>query len=426
MYCGNCFRDNVLVKELRLLGHDTLMLPLYLPMTLEEEDATEDSPLFYNGINVYLEQISAFFRKAPRFIKEITGARQFLKWSSGKAAKTRPEDVGELTLSMLRGEEGNQVSELKDLIKFLKDQGEPDIINLSNCMLIGMARELKRELSCSVVCQLQGEFNYIEAMRPEQREAVWALMAERARDVDLFVAPSQYFADLMKERLKIPSRKLKVIYNGINLDGFEPSPTLPRPTALGFFARMCPEKGLDLLVDAFLQIKSRNQVEALELWVGGGCGPSDEAFVAELQQRIKKKGWISDAKFFPNLSREEKQEFFRNVNLLSVPAIEGEAFGLYTIEALASGVPIAQPNHSAFPEIIQATGGGVICDASSSEAFASDLEKALLDLKGLREKGSMGRTKVANLFSAEAMARNTIKAFEDLLSPAAKKEPSNS
>ena len=149
MYCGNCFRDNVLVKELRLLGHDTLMLPLYLPMTLEEEDATEDSPLFYNGINVYLEQISAFFRKAPRFIKEITGARQFLKWSSGKAAKTRPEDVGELTLSMLRGEEGNQVSELKDLIKFLKDQGEPDIINLSNCMLIGMARELKgRSLRC--------------------------------------------------------------------------------------------------------------------------------------------------------------------------------------------------------------------------------------------------------------------------------------
>jgi len=423
MYCGNCFRDNILVKELRRQGHDTLMIPLYLEMTLEEEDATEDAPLFYNGINVYLDQISKFFRKAPRFIREITGARQFLKWTHGRAAKTRAEDVGELTLSMLMGESGNQTQELDDLIRFLKAQGHPDVISLSNSMLIGMARRLKQELGCPVVCQLQGEFNYVESMRPEQKEAVWKLMAERARDIDLFISPSQYFADLMKEKLEIPNRKFRVIHNGINLDGYEPSPTIPRPTALGFFARMCPEKGLDLLVEAFLQIKARNQVDALELWVGGGCGPGDEAFVAQLQDKIKQKGWISDAKFFPNLSREDKQDFLRNLNLLCVPAEEGEAFGLYTIEALASGVPLAQPNHSAFPEIIEATQGGVLCDVSSADTLSRDLEKALLDLKGLREMGTRGREVVLKDYSAESMAKATIRVYEELHS-GSRPEPS--
>ncbi|HMO86590.1 MAG TPA: glycosyltransferase family 1 protein, partial [Lacipirellulaceae bacterium] len=68
MYCGNCFRDNALVAELRRLGHDVLMLPLYLPMRLDEPDESRGAPLFYGGINVYLQQLSPVFGRLPRWL----------------------------------------------------------------------------------------------------------------------------------------------------------------------------------------------------------------------------------------------------------------------------------------------------------------------------------------------------------------------
>ena len=64
MYCGNCFRDNALVAGLRRAGHDVTMLPLYLPLTLDEADQSADTPIFFGGISVYLEQKSALFRSA--------------------------------------------------------------------------------------------------------------------------------------------------------------------------------------------------------------------------------------------------------------------------------------------------------------------------------------------------------------------------
>src|SRR5437867_12761360 len=116
MFCGNCFRDNALVAALRRMGHDVLMVPLYLPLTLDEEDQSAGTPIFFSGINVYLEEKSALFSKTPGWLHDLLAAPRLLKWAAGKAAKTQAADLGELTLSMLRGEEGNQGRELAQLI----------------------------------------------------------------------------------------------------------------------------------------------------------------------------------------------------------------------------------------------------------------------------------------------------------------------
>src|SRR5213075_1249170 len=157
MYCGNCFRDNALVASLRGLGHQVLMVPLYLPMTLDEEDQSSGTPIFFGGINVYLEQKSALFRNMPSWLHNVLSSPKLLKWAAGKAAKTKAEDVGELTLSMLRGEEGNQARELDSFIEWLKEQPKPDLICLSNALLAGMVRKIKAELKAPVVVMLQGE-----------------------------------------------------------------------------------------------------------------------------------------------------------------------------------------------------------------------------------------------------------------------------
>lgn len=407
MYCGNCFRDNALVAALRQRGHEVLMVPLYLPMTLDEESQAAGVPTFFGGINVYLQQQSAFFRRAPKWLHALLDSPALLKLAAGRAAKTRAADVGELSLSMLRGEEGNQARELDELLAWLKNQPRPDAVLLSNAMLVGLARKLKAELGCKVVGNLQGEDAFLDAMPSPHREQVWALMAERCRDCDLFIAPSRYFGDTMAQRLKLPAGRVKVIHNGISLEGYGETPNAKRQTpdspTVGYFARMCREKGLDLLVETFIELKRRNAVPNLKLKVGGGCGPGDEPFVAQLKKHLRRAGCLDDVEFHPNLTREQKVAFLRSLSVFSVPALYGEGFGLYLIEALAAGVPVVQPRHAAFPELVEATGGGVIAEANAA-ALATAIESLLLDPARLKALSEAGRSAVRGRFTIEQMA----------------------
>ena len=396
------------------------MVPLYLPMTLDEESQAAGVPTFFGGINVYLQQQSAFFRRAPKWLHTLLDSPALLKLAAGRAAKTRAADVGELSLSMLRGEEGNQARELDELLAWLKTQPRPDAVLLSNALLVGFTRRLKAELGCKVICNLQGEDAYLDSMPSPLREQVWTLLAERCRDCDLFLAPSRYFGDTMARRLSLPADKVKVVFNGISLDGYgdkwqvtsdssaSAAPLSPVTShaspVLGYFARMCREKGLDLLVETFIELKRRNAVPGLKLKVGGGCGPGDEPFVAQLKEHLRRAGCLDAVSFHPNLTREEKVAFLKSLTVFSVPALYGEGFGLYLIEALAAGVPVAQPRHAAFPELVEATGGGVIAEANAA-ALAAAIESLLLDPARARALGESGRRAVAERFTVGQMAK---------------------
>ncbi|HVR37428.1 MAG TPA: glycosyltransferase family 4 protein [Methylomirabilota bacterium] len=413
MYCGNCFRDNALVAAFRRLGHSTLMVPLYLPMTLEEDNQSAGTPVFFSGVNVYLEQKSAFFRHMPRWLHQLLATPRILKWAAGKAAKTRAADVGDLTLSMLRGEEGNQARELDELITWLRDRERPDVVCLSNALLIGLVRRLKSELNVPVICMLQGEDTFLDALPVEHRDACWRTLSERAREVDQFVAPSHYFAETMASRLNLPAGSVHVAYNGINLDGYTVADQSPQPPVLGYFARMCGEKGLDTLVEAYLHLRKRNRIPNLKLKIGGGCGPSDKPFVEQLRNRLREHHVLGDVEFHPNLTREQKLAFFRTLTVFSVPALYGEAFGLYVIEALAAGVPVVKPRHAAFPELIRATGGGVICEPGDPSSLADAIEDLLLHPDKARALGEAGRKAVLRDFNIDRLARDMIQLFHE-------------
>src|SRR5437588_17303 len=420
MYCGACFRDNALVATLRKMGHQVLMVPLYLPLTLDEEDQSAGTPIFFSGINVYLEQKSPLFRETPDWFHNLFNSRTLLKWISKKAAATRPEDLGEMTLSMLRGEDGNQARELDELIAWLKTQPKPDAICLSNALLIGLARELKSELVTPVVCMLQGEDFFLDSLPEKDRAACWKTLAERADEVNLFIAPSRYFGNLMRQRLNLPADRLQVVYNGINLAGYDiraqaPSPATPHsaPT-LGYFARMSREKGLDTLVEAYILLRQRARLPSLKLRIGGSYGPADHAFVNSLRERLKEKGLSDSVEFLPNLDRAAKLDFLRSLSVFSVPALYCEAFGLSVIEALAAGVPVVQPRSGAFPELIEATGGGLLCPSGDPKALADAIEELLLHPERARALGEAGRRAVLEKFSAEAMARETLRVLQQI------------
>ncbi len=419
MYCGNCLRDNALVAELRKAGHQALMVPLYLPLTLDEEDQSAGTPIFFSGINVFLDQKSRLFRRAPGWLHRLLGSRPLLNWAAGRAAKTRAADVGELTVSMLRGEEGRQARELDELVRWLQSHQKPEVVCLSNALLLGLARRLRSDVGAAVVCMLQGEDAFLDALPEPHRRTAWQTLTERATDVDLFVAPSRYFAELMGRRLGLAPERVRVVPNGIDLAGYEEPPQAegrrPKegPPVLGYFARMCQEKGLDTLIEAFIRLKEHGRAGNLRLSVGGSCGRADEPFVTTLRQRLAAAGYLGQTEFRPNLSRPEKLDFLASLSVFSVPARYGEAFGLYVLEALAAGVPVVQPRTAAFPEVIAATGGGALCDPNNPAALADTIEVLLLAPEKAQALGTAGRRAVFEQFSAPVMARNMAAVFAD-------------
>jgi len=414
MYCGNCLRDNALVAAMHKLGHSVLMAPLYLPLTLDEPDNSAGTPIFFSGINVCLQQKARLFRAAPRWLNRLMASRALLGPLGQFAARTRPERVGELTLSMLRGEAGNQARELDELIAWLKAQPRPDVVCLSNGLLIGLCRRLKAELGVPVVCTLQGEDAFLDALAPAHRALAWSTLAERVREASLCVAPSRYYAARMSERLGLAPERIRVVRNGINLDGYDgplPKPG-PSPT-LGYFARMCPEKGLDIVVDAFLMLKPRKAAANLKLRVGGSLGAADGPFVNTLRDRLRARALLNDVEFHPNVGRAGKIAFLRSLAVFSVPARSGEAFGLYVLEALAAGVPVVQPRQGAFPELIEATGGGVLCEPGSPQALADAVESLLAEPAWAKSLGEAGRAAVQRDFSAATMAQAMLRVLEE-------------
>lgn len=422
MFCGNCFHDNTLVAALCELGHDATMLPLYLPIHVDEADQSAGNPIFFGGVNVYLEQKSAFFRRAPRWLHRLLNSRGLLEWAAGRAAKTRASDVGDILLSMLRGETGNQARELNELIAWLREHARPDVICLSNALLIGMVRQLKRELGVPVVCLLQGEEPYLDALPDSHREPAWRLLTERAKDVDAWIAASRWNADRLTRRLQLPPERVHVVHNGIKLEAFEihnPRSKIQNQKApvLGYFARMCKDKGLDHLVEAYIHLKQRGKIHRLKLHIGGGCGPGDEPFVKQLRVRLAEAGFIGEVSFHPNLNHAEKVAFLSALDVFSVPAHYGEAFGLYLIEALAAGVPLVQPRTGAFPEIVTASGAGLLCEAGDPRALGEAIESLLLNPAQAEAFSEAARKAASEIFSAETMVRNTLQVFESVAAP---------
>lgn len=417
MYCGNCFRDNALVRELRQRGHDVLMVPLYLPLTLDAADESAGTPVFFGGINVYLEQRFRWFQHVPAWLRRWLASRALLTRASGRSAKTRPEDVGDILLSMLRGEEGRQAVELEELTAWLVSRPHPDVVCLSNALLLGLAQRLKQRLRTHVVCFLQGEDSYLDALPEKFCKPAWKLLREQAQAADGFVAPNRYFAEVMSQRLGIEPKRIHIVADGIELDGYQlanridhgapysKSHRTEQPVTLGFFARMCRDKGLHLLVEAFISLRRQAQdVVPLRLKVGGGCGPTDEAFVAEMKGRLARAGCGGEVTFHPNLSRSEKLSFLQSLDVFCVPATYPEAFGLYLLEAMAAGVPVVQPRLAGFTELVEMTGGGVLYAPNEAKHLMNALQSLLKNRSQARELGLKGQRAVFEQFSARQMA----------------------
>ncbi len=417
-YCQNCFRDIDLLKAFLALGHDIVKVPMYLPEGVQDPDIRH-TPVFYGAINVYLKEKAALFRHAPPWLERFLDLPLFLQLAARKSGSTRPNGLEEMTLSMLRGEAGRQASELEHLIRHLRGEIRPDIVHLSNALLLGLAGRLKSELGVRLVCSLQDENEWVDLMEDSYRRRVWELMAERARPVDLFVTPSRYYAEKMQARLRLPEGRVKVIRGGLSVEKYEESPLPFDPPVLGYLCRMSPYFGMGILVDAFLGIKKNPQFRGLRLHLAGGYAAEDRPFVKRMRRKIAAAGFEKDVTFFEHFDQQGRIRFLKTLTLLSVPVPSGEAFGAYQAEALAAGVPVVQPEVGCYPEFVELTGGGVIYQPNESGRLAAAVTGLLEDPDRIRALAARGKAKVGEYFTISRSAGDFLEAYRALPVPAA-------
>ncbi|WP_395753606.1 glycosyltransferase family 4 protein [Prosthecobacter sp.] len=416
-HCGSCLRDHALIKALRVRGHDALMAPLYLPLVTDREFGSQELPIQIGGISLFIQQKLTWFHKLPRFIHKWLNKPSHLRFASRFMGMTSPKVLGEMTLGALLGTDGRQWGEWRGLIEWTRTQGKFDIVSLSNSLLIGLAPSIEKELGVPVICSLQGEDSFLDTLPDPYREQCWQAMQRNARSVRLFISPSQFYADRMRQRLDLRADQITVLPNGIDTTAFTTSSPDPNWPTIGYFARMIHGKGLTTLVDAFIDLAKRGTVPRVKLRIGGAKTPADDKYVAGLQAKIDAAGLTKRVEWHPNITFKDKVHFFHDLTVFTVPATYGEAFGLYVIEAVSSGVPVIQPDHGAFPELIAATEGGLLCKPDDPKALADSLESLLNDDE-LREKFSKnGISKVRQEFSSTRMAER----FESILQDAMRK-----
>ena len=412
MYCGSCLHDNTLAAAMQRRGHDVALIPTYTPIRTDEDDVSIDQ-VFYGAINVYLEQKSSLFRHTPWLFDKLLGSPALLDWVGRRGASTDARDLGALTLSVAMGEEGNQAKELEKLVTWLRDEYRPDLVHLTNSMFVGLARRIRRELAVPVVCSVQGEDLFLEGLAEPYASRVVAAITERTRDIDAFVAPSRYYARHMERYLGDVSGKMHVVPLGLKLDGHgEPAPAAHRPFIVGYLARICPEKGLHLLVDAFRRLADRAGRDQVRLRIAGWMGERDRGYLEGIQEQIRDWGLDGIVDVLGEVDRERKIEFLQVSHVLSVPTVYQEPKGLFALEAMANGIPVVLPRHGSFPEMLDATGGGLLFEPGSVEGLADALFR-LMENAGEREAlGRAGRQAVWRDYGEDVMAERTLQLYE--------------
>jgi glycosyltransferase involved in cell wall biosynthesis len=412
MYCGSCMKDNTLAGALHRLGHDALLVPTYTPIRTDEEDFSEKR-IFFGGINVYLEQKLALFRHTPWFIDRLFNFPALLRWVSRFAVNTRAQDLGELTVSMLQGEHGRQRKEVDRLVAWLAEEAKPQVVGLTNALLSGLVHELKKALpGVAVLCSLQGDDIFTEYLPEPHRGRVLALVREHCRDIDGFISTSAAYADFMADYFAIDRQRIHVVYPGLNLAGHgQRPPRHDRPFTVGYFARICPEKGFHNLVEAFVHLKQMPAARDFRLHASGWLGAAQRHFFAEQRKRLENAGLLGDFVHRECPDHDSKVRFLHDIDVLSVPTTYREPKGLYVLEALANGVPVVQPAHGSFPELIEQTGGGLLVPPGDAAGLAAAWKRLADDRAAADEMGRRGQAVVHDRFHAARMAEETVAVY---------------
>jgi glycosyltransferase involved in cell wall biosynthesis len=388
MFCGSCMNDNAVAKELIKAGHDCVLMPVYTPIRTDVEDMSVDR-VFLGGVNVYLSQKIPLIRYLPRWAVGWLDHPWVIKSLTSKAGKTSPELLGQLAISMLDGLEGNQKQEFEDLLRFLQTSIRPETVLLTNLLIGGVIPQMAS--NADVWVMLQGDDIFLDSLSVSHRAQAVERMRRLVGSAKGFICHSQAYAQSMQSLLGIPESKMHVVPLGVATEDFTDRAATGSEhrkddslIRLGYLARMAPEKGLHLLVDAFIELRRNGKFSNVRLSMAGWMGPQHAGYWKEQQAKLHRAGLDGQWSYAGTVNRAEKVAFLESLDLFCVPTTYADPKGIFLLEAVASGLPYVMPEHGAFPElhrrIAAAAGevaGGVAIGQLYPQGTSGGLVKAL-------------------------------------------------
>lgn len=424
MFCGSCMHDNALTKAMSDHGWDIQLVPTYTPIRTDEKDVSVDQVLF-GGINVYLQQKIPLLRYLPSFLDRFLDSPWLIRRVTSNAMQADPKMLGQLAVSMLKGKDGNQRKEVKRLCKWI-ELTKPGMVIFSNVLIGGCIELLKQKTGTPVIVTLQGDDVFLDSLMPPYRQQCIDQIKKIVPHVDGFIVQSEFFRDYMSDYFSIPQDRLHVTPLGIDVTEFEAfqnrsyeAHSDTRSMTIGYLARLAREKGLHHLVDGFIHFKKslqgHDQLRKMtKLKIAGWLGPEHEGYANAELQRLRDAGLEHDFEYVGSIDREQKLEFLMDLDLLSVPTEFLEPKGIYALEALAAGVPVVLPEHGAFPELVNASSGGVLVPPKTAASLAQAWLDLLVDHEQRRVLGMAGRNYVHRNRHAQSMAISTSAVIERL------------
>jgi glycosyltransferase involved in cell wall biosynthesis len=431
MYCGSCLHDAALANAMRAQGDDFILIPAYTPLRLDDETPVERR-IFFGAIDVYLQEKIPWWRAHGAAIGRMLGAPALLRGLSRLAAGTSPSSLGGLTVSILRGEEGNQRRSLRELAAWLRSEVRPDVVHLSNALFVGFAREIREAAGAPIVAGLQGEDLFLDGLVEPHRSEALGLLRERSADVDRFVSPSAYYAEVMARRAGIDPARIAVVRPGVRSNGDGAGPmagaesgleAAARPPVIGYLARISPEKGLHVLADAFRRLVASREFPGLRLRAAGYLGPRERRYAAAVRRSLANGDVRDEVEILGTIDGREKLAFLRSIDVLSVPTVHPEPKGLFVLEAFASGVPVVQPAHGSFPELVEPAGAGLLHAPGDPQDLAEKLATVLRDADLRRRLGEAARAAARDIFTPRRMAEGMREVYRGLPGRAAATAP---
>jgi glycosyltransferase involved in cell wall biosynthesis len=407
MFCGSCMHDNSLARTLRQIDVDCVLQPVYTPIRTDEESVA-GSRVFLGGIHVYLLQRMPWLRFVPRRLLSVLDFPPLIRWATRRAGATDPAVLGDLSVSMLRGLDGNQAGEFRELVDWIVEEINPDAIVLTNLLIGGGLAELRKRLpGVTLIVMLQGDDIFLDHLPESSRQEVIKLCRDLVPCVDHFCVNSRFYGEKMGGVLNIPAEKIVLTPLSIDLLPFQqPVQRSARPDQefrIGFFARIAPEKGLHHLVDAFQRIAEQD--DHVTLHAAGWLGSMNEPYLKAIEKQLESAGLSERFVYHGSPDLAGKIQFMHDIDVLSVPTEYQDPKGLFVLESLAAGTPVVMPEHGAFGELLESTGGGLLVPPGDVEALRDALVALKDDPLKRRQLAQAGKAAVQSKHSIDSAAR---------------------
>ncbi len=233
-----------------------------------------------------------------------------------------------------------------------------------------------------------------------------------ARIAEAIIINSESLRSEIKRHLEVDDRKLKLIYEAVDHDLFQPGDAgeararvasygVTKPFVL-FVSSMWPYKNCDGLLRAWAHARADFGDRQLVI-----VGPiRDEKYGAALHALVAELGIRDDVVFVGGVPLDETVRFYQAADVFAYPSFN-ETFGLPILEAMACGCPVVTSDTSAMPET--AGGAAVLCDPGDPASIARAITEAIGGRDRLRDAG----LRRAGQFTWGATAASTLDVYRE-------------